>query len=73
MTAVLLTAQVLQAVSLLPDPMPSLIQQRLPLFRQQDMQFQFQGINLNDLQSKKIFLFNYFGMTSLDFYNLTMQ
>lgn len=73
MTEVLLTAQVLQVVSLLIDPMPSPIQQRPPLFRQQDMQFQFQGINLNALQSKKYYPFNYFGMTSLDLYDLTMQ
>lgn len=46
---VLLTAKALQAVSLLCDSLPSLTQQRLQLFRQQDMQLQFQGINLNDL------------------------
>lgn len=48
-TQVLLTGKALQAVSLLSDSLPSLTPQRLQLFRQQDVQLQLQGINLNDL------------------------
>lgn len=48
-TQVLLTAQALQGVSLLRDSLSSLNQQRLQLLREDDMQLQFQGINLNDL------------------------
>lgn len=50
-TRMLLTAELLQAVSLLLGPLSSLSQQRLHMFRQQSMQLQFQWVDLNNLST----------------------